>query len=388
MVIISLFILNILKVLVIKNMFRLSVRNLMPGMKLGKSITDERARVLLASGQELTEYYIQRINELGIDHVYIDDGMDIDPIIGLVSDERISRATQGLKDSYEQSLKTGKLQVGKLRPQLDHIINELRTNHKAMIGMCGLKNFDNYTYQHSVQVSVITILIAIKLGYDNKKLMEIGLGAMLHDIGKISSPYEIVNKPGRLTEEEMSEIKKHTWDGFNLIRRSEQIPLLSAHIALQHHERVDGSGYPRVLNKPEIHEYAMITAVADVFDALVSDRPYRPAFSNSEALEILEQEKHDGHLAPEFVDLLKEQVTLYPPSTVLKLSSGDIAVVIHDNHGQPRQPAVKLLFNENREFLAGQLLDLSMSPHITVERVFNLNDSEEIISNYLNYSIT
>lgn len=364
-------------------MFRLSVRNLMPGMKLGKSIMDDRARVLLTSGQELNDFYIQRINELSIDYVYIDDGMDIDPIIGLVSDETISRATRGLKESYEQSLITGKLQIGKLRPQLDQIINELRANHKAMIGMCGLKNFDDYTYQHSVQVSVITILMAIKLGYDNKKLLEIGLGAMLHDIGKISSPYEIINKPGRLTEDEMSEIKKHTWDGFNLIRRSEQIPLLSAHIALQHHERADGSGYPRILNKSEIHEYAMITAVADVFDALVSDRPYRPAFSNSEALEILEREKHEGRLAPEFVDLLKEYVTLYPPSTVLELSNGDIAVVIHNNAEQPDQPIVKLLFNKIKELQTGQSLNLSMSPDINIKRVFNLNDSEEIISNYL-----
>src|SRR5690606_17963818 len=132
-----------------------------------------------------------------------------------------------------------------------------------------------------------SLAIGLKLGYSEAQLEGLGIGAILHDIGKVAIPLEILNKKGKLSEEEYTLVKEHTTNGFEILRKIEELPLLAAHCAYQHHERLDGSGYPRGLKGDDIHPYAKLLAVTDVFDALTTERSYRKAMLPHIALEVI-----------------------------------------------------------------------------------------------------
>jgi len=364
-------------------MLRLATERLSPGMIVGRSITDAQGRVLLTAGQVLNARYIRRIKELKLTTIYIEDPLGIEDSFIPVSPVTISRATKTLKNTYEACAKTGKANFAPMQSQIDNIIDDLLFNDNLLIGMTDIKSHDDYTYQHSVNVCVLAIILGISNGYNRAQLRTLGTGALLHDIGKINIPLEILNKPGSLTDEEYMIVKKHSLDGFKLIRNSSEIPLLSAHIALEHHERVDGKGYPRGLVQENIHEYGLIVAVADIFDALVSDRPYRRGFSNKEAMRIVDQSKHT-QLSPLFVDMLYKHVDLYPPGTVVTLTTGDIAVVTRENQEDYNTPQVKLLFNADQQVYDEEIaIDLAADTSISISNIQNPSDSEKNLCLYL-----
>jgi len=364
-------------------MLRLATELLSPGMIVGRSITDDKGRVLLTAGQVLNARYIKRIKELKQNSVYIEDQLGIEESPILVSPVTISRATQTLKNTYEACAKKGKANLAPMQSQIDNIIDDLLFNDNLLIGITDIKSHDDYTYQHSVNVCVLAIILGISNGYNRSQLQTLGTGALLHDIGKINIPLDILNKPGSLTDEEYMVVKKHSLDGYKIIRNSSEIPLLSAHIALEHHERVDGKGYPRNLVQENIHEYGLIVTVADIFDALVSDRPYRRGFNNHEAMKIVNQSKNT-QLSPKFVDMLAKHVNLYPTGTVVTLTTGDLAVVTQENHNHYSTPQVKLLFNADQQvYDKGIPIDLAADTTISISSIQSPADSEKIICLYL-----
>jgi HD-GYP domain-containing protein (c-di-GMP phosphodiesterase class II) len=324
-------------------------------MVLGRSIIDENNRVLLTAGQILNKRYVQRIQGLQIPFVYIDDQLGVEDSIPPVDPVTISKATENLKQCFEQCATTGKTNMKEVTSQVDNIIDDLAANSYVMVGMSDLKNYDDYTYQHSVNVCALSIILGLSRGYSRLQLQNLGMGAILHDIGKIKIPLEIINKPSSLTYEEYVQVKKHPWEGFKIINSTTNLPRNAISGILQHHERVDGRGYPRGLSEDSIHENGLIIAVADVFDALVSDRPYRHGFNNQEAMTIMEQSK-GTHLAPSFVDALFSHIYMYPPGTVVSLSNGELAVVTQQNVENPKSPRIKLLFDAN-----GQAYEMNRS---------------------------
>jgi HD-GYP domain-containing protein (c-di-GMP phosphodiesterase class II) len=361
-------------------------QDLFPGMVVARSIMDSSDRVLLARGQVLTEYYIRRIKEINIPVVFVEDGMGLEELQGPVSWETAQRSARVLRKSYEACMRTGQLQIGDISSQVDQIIDELLDNRSTMIGMAGLKSHDEYTYQHSVHVCILSVMIGIGLGYPRQRVRELGVGAMLHDIGKILIPREILNKAECLTAGEWEVVQGHTWEGFNLMRRSDQVTLLSAHVALQHHERLDGSGYPRALLGESIHEYAQITAAADIFDALVSDRPYRDAFSNKEALEILNGYR-DTHIKGRLIDQLQTYINPYPLGTIVELSNGDIAVVAECNDNDAERPAVKPIFSASGQVCEKPIINLGESGHINIVRILDPQLGRQVAAQYLRQKI-
>lgn len=364
-------------------MLRLSSDQIIPGMILGRSIIDADGRMLLAKGQALNQYYIQRLKELGIPTIYIDDNLGIEDVASLVSARTVLHATKCLKQSYQQCAKTGKVNLSTMRSQVDNIIDELTANCNVLVGMSDLKSYDEYSYQHSVSVCVLTIIMGISYGYNRSQLQTLGTGAILHDIGKVNVPVEILNKTGSLTDNDFSIIQQHSWDGFKIIKDSGEIPLLSAHVALQHHERMDGNGYPRAITGQNIHEYGQITAVADMFDALTSDRPYRRAYNNKEAIKIIEEDR-GKHLASEFVDLLLAHINLYPPGTVVVLTTKDTAIVSKENPSDPTRPQLKLLFNgQQQAYDINRVIDLENFKTIFIVESYSASDGYECISRYL-----
>lgn len=363
-------------------MIRVSVDDLKPGMVIASPITDAANRVLLARGQVLTKYYIQRLQDMGINTVSIEDDLGIGEQDSLINEHHLQQTTASVKQAFQKLIKTGRLNIGPLAQQVDSIVDELLRNRDLLLGMADIKNYDDYTYQHSVNVCVLSVMLGIILGYSRPRLRDLGIGAILHDVGKTTVPIAILNKPGRLDPDEMEAIRRHTWEGFNIIRNSQEVSLLSAHIALQHHEWINGEGYPRNLAGSDILEMAQITAVADIYDALVSDRPYRSAYTNQEAIKILEEEK-GTHLVPAFVDMLISKINPYPPGSVVILSTGDVGVVIGQKPERPKQPPVRLLFNPGGQpYLPARNIDLYEFDTITVSQVLRHDDASRIIGNY------
>jgi HD-GYP domain-containing protein (c-di-GMP phosphodiesterase class II) len=365
-------------------MVRISSGRISEGMVLGRPIIDAKNRFLLTAGQVLNERYVLRIKELQIPFVYIDDQLGIEDPIPPVSPATISMATDSLKQCYKQFAETEKTDLRTVQSQISNIIDDLATNSYVMIGMSELKSYDDYTYQHSVNVCALSIILGISQGYSRMRLQNLGIGAMLHDIGKIKIPLEIINKPSSLTYEEYMEVKKHPWEGFKIINSSAMmLPRTSIYGVLQHHERVDGRGYPRGLSEVNIHEYGLIIAVADVFDALVSDRPNRPAFSNHEAMQIIERKK-GTHLSTIFVDALLSHINMYPPGTVVILSNGDLAVVTQENIKEPKRPQTKLLFDgDNQLYERDRSFNLGDHKDVFITKVLSHLEAEDKIIQFL-----
>ncbi|MBC7076240.1 MAG: HD-GYP domain-containing protein, partial [Syntrophomonadaceae bacterium] len=240
----------------------------------------------------------------------------------------------------------------------------LLSNRDILIHMSDIRTFDDYTFAHSVNVCILSLITGITLGYDDLKLRDLGIGALLHDIGKTKIDKEILNKPDDLTKEEFNEIKKHTVYGFKILRQYDDIPLLSAHIAYQHHERWDGQGYPRGLSDKNIHEYARIVAVADVYDALLADRPYRPSYTVNQAITILKR-MSGIYLDANCVDSLIANIAIYPIGSVIELNTGEIGVVVDVNKKAPSKPVVKIILDKNNRKLP-QPYEVDLSKFSTV----------------------
>lgn len=364
-------------------MFRISTNYIAEGMIVGKNIVDANGRVLLTSGQVLNSRYIQRIQALHIDFIYIQDDLDIKEPISPVRPKTITKATASFKRCYEQCVKTGKVSARAMQSQVDNIINDLMNNNEIMYGMAEVKEYDDYTYEHSVNVCVLSLILGISLDLSRSQLQALGIGSMLHDIGKIKIPLGIINKPSRLTYEELIEVKQHPWTGFKIATESNDLPRGAAQAILQHHEYINGRGYPRGIDESSIHDFGMIVAVADVFDALITDRPYRRAFSNYEAVQILKQET-GTHLSKRFVDALLKHVNLYPPGTVILLSSNDLAVVSQENPAQRNRPQVKLLFNaDGHPYEINKIVDLTKEENILIDKVLSTAEAELCLIKFL-----
>lgn len=212
-------------------MKKLHIASVKPGDVVARSIFLENGNILLGQGVELTDRYIQRLIRLGIDTLYIQD------------------------------------------KHTDDIIPD--------------DVMDGYFFHHAVNVAVLAGVVDLARGYNQQQLMDLGIGALLFDIGMTQVPSELWKRPTALTDEERQRLRYHTEEGFNILRHQHDFSVVSAHYALQHHERYDGFGYPRHLAGKEIHEYARIVAICDVYDALVSPRPYQKRFTPGEAAEYL-----------------------------------------------------------------------------------------------------
>jgi HD-GYP domain-containing protein (c-di-GMP phosphodiesterase class II) len=219
--------------------------------------------------------------------------------------------------------------------------------------------------------------------YAEAKLRELALGALLHDLGQTLVPAEIANKPGKLTPEEMDIVRQHTQAGFDVLRKIREVSIPAAHIAYQHHENYDGTGYPRKLKGDEIHEYARIVTVANIFDALISERPFRKAFPPHEAHEILMT------LGQKFVDrkilnIFLSNIAIYPIGSVVQLSTGQIGVVTDVSRGLQARPQIKLIADEDYSSLpVTEELDLTRNLTVFITKLLKEQEIIEL-SNKLN----
>jgi putative nucleotidyltransferase with HDIG domain len=216
-------------------------------------------------------------------------------------------------------------------------------NRSALLALTALREYDNYTFTHMVNVSILTMAQARGLGIEGALLREFGLAALMHDIGKVKTPAEILNKPDKLTDEEFQIMKRHTIDGAEILRSTTDIPPLAPVVAFEHHLRLDGTGYPDGAKRPKLNLATMLCGIADVYDAMRSQRNYQQSFPSDRILMVLQRNdgsQFDKHLVRRFVQLLG----IYPVGNLVRLNTGEVAVVLRVHAPDPYRPKVRILF--------------------------------------------
>lgn len=319
-------------------------RLLQPGMRLANRIYGKSGEVYLNAGVELTARYIQRLENLGFHSIYIEDrlsnGLEVADVI---SEETRRFAVHQVRGLLETSA-SAKARSIVLQPDLvaviDDIVDQLLGNTFSVVNLTDIRAVGDYLFHHSVNVCVLSVMTGITLGYGRERLVDLGMGALLHDIGKVRVPQHILNKPDALTKEEFEEVKKHTVFGRDMLRDHPQ----AADIAYAHHERYNGKGYPLGLRKTEISVFAQLTGIADVFDALTSDRCYRAAQHPSHALELLSGAGNVWFEA-RLIKAFMENVAAYPTGTVIQINSGEIGIVTDTPKGSPFFPDLRVLLD-------------------------------------------
>jgi putative nucleotidyltransferase with HDIG domain len=229
---------------------------------------------------------------------------------------------------------------------VDSLAQAVAQNRTALLALTALKNYDNYTFTHMVNVSILTMGQARALGIEGRLLREFGLSALMHDIGKVRTPREILNKPEKLTDAEFVIMRRHTIDGAEILRRTPEMPILAPVVAFEHHLRLDGTGYPQGARRTALNIGTMLCSIADVYDAMRSQRAYQQAFPSDRVLAVLkrhDEKEFDPHLVRRFVQLLG----IYPPGNLVKLNTGEVAVVTRVHAPDPFRPRVRVLFGRD-----------------------------------------
>ncbi len=340
----------------------LLIDDIKDGMYLAKDLFSNDGKILLAKGTKLTQAYLKRLKDFNFTHLYVLDGKSDEDleIVGPISEVTKAQAVKIVKDALGKALVTQNLDLKQINLVADIILDEIMENNDVIYNMLDLKEHDNYTYCHSVNVCVIATIMGKHLGYPRDKLKDIAVGSLLHDLGKIYIAQEILDKVTDLTEEEIRQIQEHPRLGFERLRTYSGLSILAAHIAYQHHEREDGSGYPRGLKGEEIHPYAKIAAVADSYDAMTSNKLYRQPMWSHEAINELKKnspEKYD----PKATAALAWAVAPYPIGSVLLLSTNEKAVVVNTSR---RKTVVQIMEGDR----INEFVELTKDSEIKIEK--------------------
>ena len=233
---------------------------------------------------------------------------------------------------------------------VDGLADAVTENRTALVALTAMRNYDNYTFTHMVNVSILTMGQARALGIEGRLLREFGLSALMHDIGKVRTPKDILNKPSKLTDEEFEIMKRHTVDGAEILRRTPEMPILAPVVAFEHHLRRDGSGYPAGADRPSLNLGTMMWSIADVDDAMRSQRAYQQSFPTDRILAVLQRNdgtQFDQHLVRRFSQLMG----IYPPGNLVRLSTSEVAVVVKVHAPDPYRPKVKILIDASGQTL-------------------------------------
>lgn len=337
---------------------------------LGKSILTDDGKVLLRAGVKLSINYIQKLKELGVLYVYVEDDR-----LGeiLVEDERLNELKRStiknmsliMKNISGASRNDIKDSLSRVEELLDYIIDVGDVSRS----LYDIKTYDNYTYLHCIDTGIMAAFLGMSMRFSESTLKELGIGAILHDIGKTAINSSIINKATALTEEEFKEIKKHPSYGEEILKKKFFISENIINAVAQHHERVDGRGYPRGLSNNEICKFAKIVSICDVYDAVSNDRSYRKKFRPNEAYELILAGTGTA-FDEEVVIKFKETFAVYPLGCCLKLSNGVEGYVIRQNKNFPDRPVLRVLYDSvTRQPVHFYEIDLLHKSNITVAAI-------------------
>lgn len=341
----------------------ISARLLKDGMVIDQAIVDKMGRDLIARGARLNEYQIEALRNMNVTGVYIREGeeepetevaKEKEPEIPKQIKEKIEelrvedKAKVKLSESVKKRVAEGmqylysNVESAQFSNAADSIADDLMqsiTENDAIAVDIGiLKVSDEYTFKHSVDVATIGMVIAKKQGFSAKQIHEVGIVGLLHDLGKSKIPNEILNKAGKLTEEEASVMQQHPVLGYRILSEKQDITDEVMRGVLQHHEKINGRGYPLGLKGEQISPYAKVISVADIYDALVTERPYKKPMTQRDAVEMIMAltDELDITVMRSFLS----SVILYPVGCIVQLSNGEAAKVVENNAEYLLRPKV------------------------------------------------
>jgi putative nucleotidyltransferase with HDIG domain len=280
----------------------------------------------------------------------------------LVVARKVHAKTKAVVVSMFSDVRMGKsVQVKEALTLVDEIHLSMERNSNALMSLIRLKTADEYTYLHSVAVCVLMVALGKQLGLRGEELKQVGVAGLLHDIGKMAVPHEILNKPDKLTDEEFDIVKNHPRRGWEILQAVYQVDVPALDVCLHHHERMDGKGYPERLSADALTLHARMGAVCDVYDALTSDRCYKKGWEPAEAIRKMAAWK-DGHFDETVFRAFVKTVGIYPVGTLLRLKSGRLGVVIEQSERSLLMPVVKVFFSmRTNGHIPVEIIDMSKS---------------------------
>lgn len=260
---------------------------------------------------------------------------------------------------FDQARSGQVLDTDSAKPVIDEVIDSVSSQPGTLVSLSRLKNKDDYTFMHSVAVCALMTALGIELDLDDAQIHEAATAGLLHDVGKMAVDHDILNKPGKLTDTEFAEIKRHTTEGHRILVEGGNVSAVVMDVARHHHERIDGNGYPDRLAGDAISLYARMGTVCDVYDAISSDRPYKKAWEPSVALQNMAKWT-PGAYDPAVFQAFVRSLGVYPNGSLVSLSTGRIAIVVEQNEGQLLLPLVRSFYSTRSSMpIMPELIDLS-----------------------------
>ena len=350
-------------------MIHLPIKDLKPGMVATQSIYNKKGESILTRGVPMTQEHIDLLAAMdltGLSVVSADPKISVPPPADVVEETTRSDAIRKVYDTFHELEDTGELDPAVLTPTAQAILRNALENRENLVQLTDIRLHDNYTFGHSVNVAVLSAILGSLCNVSGDDLVNLIIGALLHDIGKLIIPQHILTKPGQLSEQEFYIIKMHPEAGrLKLQDLSTPSAEVLATIAGQHHEHIDGRGYPDQLTGDQIHLFARIVAIADVFDALTSARSYKPAYRPHTAYRIMTK-CSPGQFDEKLLNLFFDSVAIYPVGTVLKTTMG-YAIVKKTELGNTLTPTICVFGDLNGDALQQPYtIDLRKFPPDTI----------------------
>ena len=357
----------------------INMSKIKPGMKLGSEVFDSYGRVLLGAKAELTTEYIDRLKNMGFDGLYISDELSADITVEPIISPFLRG--KGIDCVRRQDIDACK-DIAK------EMVAEIIDKGSISIDMTDLRETDDYTYAHSVNVALYCSIIGLSMGLDEKSLEELALAGLLHDLGKMSIPSEILNKEGRLTQEEYQIMKSHAKISYDIIKERWDIAPNVKVAVLFHHENVDGSGYPNGITGEEMTLYTKIIHVADVFDALLSKRPYKKPYSAYEVSEYM-MGACGLMFDTEIVQALLKHVPLYPKGTEMIMSDGRHCIIVENKDFHNLRPVIRLMDGTTLDLMEKEFYNITLVAAASADSISRESEEERnvMIQAYKRYKV-
>lgn len=308
------------------------------GKTLASDIFDDNHTLILKAGVVLNQTIVYRLENFGVYCLPIEDpmseGIDTTKVI---AEETAMAACEAITPNADREI-----DIDRAFEAATNLVNEICTNSAFSInGYHNLKIYDENTSLHSLNVAINSVIFGINLGLNLTKINNLGVGGLLHDVGKLMVPIEIINKTSKLTEEEIQEIRKHPQNGWEILNKDVLIPASIKAITQQHHENWDGSGYPRHLKQYEVYELAAIVHICDVFDAMISKRSYKESCTYKETIEYM-MSQSGKMFSPYYLKYFLKYVPIFHPGVDVILSNNEKAIIVKNNIGDMTKPTVRL----------------------------------------------
>lgn len=335
--------------------------DLCPGMIVGMPMYAPNGTILLKEGSTLRENAIEKLIELQAPHIYIIDeySQDIEASCN-VSPAVKSKARLNIKNLYTAIQNNAGEYSNEMKACLasvDDIVDDITTENIDLFDLFDIKLRDQYIYSHPINVTAISVILGRQLQLNSLELYHLAVGAFLHDVGQMFIPKEILHKKSTYSNEDVEAMRKHAEAGYRFAKDEFYLPMRSYLAILQHHERYDGNGYPHQKKGKDISSYGRIVAIADVYDAISSHKPYRSALSPAQAFKTI-IESAGSSFDPEYIKIFAQRVSPYPIGFTLKLPDKRTGIVYKNYLGKPFNPTMKIIEEDGQKLTVPYMMDL------------------------------